>query len=884
MAGDVDAGSEAREPASELLTQASEAYGWVVADSERAADRVSSLLDEAQRAGDQRALAAALRAAGWLQRSRYAHDRAIALLDEAVRLSRRHGLQPQWRHALTTRGAVRQELGDLAGAQRDFSAAARFLDASGESDVDLEHQQATLHQNVGRIDLAAVAYRRILNDPGAPPDMRTKASNNLGIIEIMSGRMDAGLAMLDAAVEEAEAVGPRLAAYFHETRAWGTVRAGRLAEGLVLFDDAAARWTSAGIPLGELYVEYAEALTDLRLIPEARREARRAVAMLDVSGVALMTAEAQVRSAQLALLAGDLRAASEEADAAAAALRRQGRGSWAARARVVAIDAVLAAQQATAQDLRTARRAAGTLERAGLVGEAVDAFLTAGRVADALDRPVVARDSWDRAAELARGAPLLVRLKGRVAAGLSAASAGRPGVVLQVGGAGLADLAGHRAALPSAELRALASGHGAELGHLGLAAVATSRPPADVLRWMERTRAAALAVVDPPEVEGVEAQLGNLRAVQAEIAQARMTGSGELAELLVRQTALEEEIRRATWRQLAVGDAEDRPRSISELRRELGGRTLVEYDVLGDDVIAVVLAPRATRLVRLGPVATVRRELDGLSFGLRRLARAVAASSSVVREGAEESLTALRAQLVEPLRLGACPEVVVVPVGVLQRVPWTALHDVAVAVAPSAAMWARTNARPAPADRRVVLIAGPELPGAVAEVEAVAALHADDAPRVLVPPASDIAAVTAALADATLAHIACHGLVRADNPIFSSLLVSDGRLSVHELDRRGISPHRLVLAACESGSEGTYPGNETLGFVSTLLALGTSGLLASSVVVPDWNVVELMTSLHTALRGGATMPVALHEARAAIDRDDPAGFVSWCAFDAFGAA
>ena len=117
--------------------------------------------------------------------------------------------------------------------------------------------------------------------------------------------------------------------------------------------------------------------------------------------------------------------------------------------------------------------------------------------------------------------------------------------------------------------------------------------------------------------------------------------------------------------------------------------------------------------------------------------------------------------------------------------------------------------------------------------------------------------MTAALASASLAHVACHGVVRADNPIFSSLLVSDGHLSVHELDRRGIAPHRMILAACESGSEGVFPGNETLGFVSTLLALGTAGLLASSVVVPDWNVVGLMTALHSSLCAGASLPVAL---------------------------
>ena len=123
--------------------------------------------------------------------------------------------------------------------------------------------------------------------------------------------------------------------------------------------------------------------------------------------------------------------------------------------------------------------------------------------------------------------------------------------------------------------------------------------------------------------------------------------------------------------------------------------------------------------------------------------------------------------------------------------------------------------------------------------------------------------MTGALAGAGLAHLACHGRVRSDNPIFSSLLLADGPLTVHELELRGAAPHRIVLAACESGSEVTYEGNETLGFVSSLLARGSAGLVASAIVVPDWDVVPLMTSLHRAVRvrrdaGGGAARGAVH--------------------------
>jgi CHAT domain-containing protein len=196
-------------------------------------------------------------------------------------------------------------------------------------------------------------------------------------------------------------------------------------------------------------------------------------------------------------------------------------------------------------------------------------------------------------------------------------------------------------------------------------------------------------------------------------------------------------------------------------------------------------------------------------------------------------------------------------------------------------MWER-SARARPPGGDVLLVAGPDVPGGSAEIAALAELH--PAAVVLRPPSSTAAAVTAALSTASLAHLACHGRVRPDNPIFSSLLLADGPLTVHELELRGPAPHRIVLAACESGSEAGYEGNETLGFVSSLLARGSAGLVASAVVVPDWDVVPLMRSLHTSVLQGASLAEALLAARSTLDVSDPRAFVIWCAFNAFGAA
>lgn len=868
----------------DLLIRALAAYVKVVSDPEVAGPEAIRLVAEAKDAGDPEALVAAMRAEAWYHRTRLEEDRAKALLDEAARLARRHRLTARLGDVLVTRGAVNHEMGRPRAAQRDFDSAANLIDPTMAS--ELAAQQATLYQNMGRLGDAARLYRRVLASSGIPPAVRAKIANNLGLVEVQRGRPQTALRLLDQAAATAAEVGPAYVALVAESRAWATMQTGRLTEGLVLFDKAAALWKGAGLPLGELHAEQADLLVDLRLLPEAREHARLALDLLDRQSVPLMAAEAQLRAATLALLMGDTTPAARLADRAALRFRKQRRASWTARADLVAVEARLLAADSHREDVRTALRAAATLERCGMPFAAVHAHLLVGRLAATLGRNATAAAAWAQAQALVRQAPVLVRLRGRVAGALGGQLAGDDRTVLRHSRAGLSDLARHRAALASHELRVLASGQGVELGKLGLGALVRSGSPSQVLDWMERTRAAALAAVEPVESLGIEDDLASLRRLRTEIRDAQRTRGGEPAQLLTRQIELESRIRYASWTRGGAGSSRRRPLSPATLRGLLDGDVLVEYDVLDDRLIAVVVEPRRTRLVHLGPVAPVRTETGYLLFALRRLAwrQMTRAGVSAARQTADAGLRRLAQLLIEPLALPDHAGLVVVPVGDLQRVPWSALHHQPVAVTPSASAWERSarQRRAFDGSGTVVLVAGPDVPGGAREVALLARLHSQAS--TLVPPASTAETVTAALADAQLAHLACHGRIRSDNPIFSSLLLSDGPLTVHELELRGRAPHRIVLAACESGSEVVFEGNETLGFVSSLLARGTAGLVASALLVPDWDVLPLMRSLHQEIRRGATLAAALHAARSSLDRTDPLSFVSWCAFNAFGAA
>ncbi|HEX6074922.1 MAG TPA: CHAT domain-containing protein [Micromonosporaceae bacterium] len=857
-----------------------------MADPQRFAPVAAGLVQRARQAGNPEALVLALRAMAWAQRARLAAADAKRLLDQAARIARRHRLDQPLADVLTSRAAVNQELGRLAAAQRDLDSAARLV--SPDQAAESAFQQAVLHQNIGRLKAAATSYLDLLSSEATPRRIRVIAGNNLAMIDAQHGRHGEALKRLDDAARLAEEVGPALVAMVLETRAWVTTHSGRLAEGLRLFEAAGRAHEAAGLPMGEHFVEYADALMDLRLIPEASMAARSAADVFRRSGVPLMGAEAELRIAQLAMLSGDLAEAEVASRVAAGEFARQGRGAWKARAELVKAEARLRAGAGTAADLREARRVSRLLESLGTWSTAVDAYAVAGRIAASLGRARDAAEAFQRAADLSQGNPVLVRLRGHVAAAMAARLRRRDVVVLRHCRSGLNDLARHRAALPTAELRALASGHGAELGQVGLDVVVRDGTPRRVFDWMERTRAAALLTVEPPATPDIEEDLDALRAVHAELAmlgQQADRGATVSPSLLNRQLTIENRIRRATWHGRAPHSHVPATLLLPALRDSLAGRVLVEYGLLGDRLIAVAVEPRRSRLVELGPIEAVLDQVRALLFALRRLTQPRPESSlEAARLSAVLRVRKLKDLLVQPLRLAPDAELVVVPVGQLHSVPWSSLADGPVSLAPSAYFWARSReaAGRTAGTGAAVLVEGPYLRGAATEVRRLGELYPQA--TVITPPDSTAQAVLRLLDGADLVHFACHGWLRSDNPMFSSLILSDGPLTVQELASRGVAPRRLVLASCQSGADVSYDGDEVLGFVSAVLARGTAGVVASVAAVPDVAAVDLMCGLHERLIKGRTLARALYEAREELDRDDPASYVNWCTFNAHGAA
>jgi len=195
----------------------------------------------------------------------------------------------------------------------------------------------------------------------------------------------------------------------------------------------------------------------------------------------------------------------------------------------------------------------------------------------------------------------------------------------------------------------------------------------------------------------------------------------------------------------------------------------------------------------------------------------------------------------------------------VQSVPWSALPSCAdrpITVSPSAALWHRAHTAP-PQHGDVLVAAGPDLPAAPAEAVEVAALHA--AARLLVGEQASVTAVEEGLSASNIAHVAAHGRFRADNPLFSSLQLGDGPLTVYDLESLPAVPRLVVLAACDGASSSVCAGEELLGLAAGFLNLGTSALIAPIGPVCDGDIAALMVELHRRLRRGVPPSVALAE-------------------------
>lgn len=669
-----------------------------------------------------------------------------------------------------------------------------------------------------------------------------------------------------------------------ESRGLAAYRSGNIPAALRLLDEAQERYAKLGTPMFMLNIRRCEVLMAAGLAPEALAEADAAIGVLDgIGGQSTRKAELLLAAARAARLAGDAHTAIARADMAVRLFAGQRRTWWETHARLVLIEARVAAGRGSGRLVADAAAVADRLASFGAPA-APEASLLAGRIALGLGWREDAQRHLEVAARSRLSGPPLARMTGWAAQALWARAVGSDRRVLEACRRGLDVLDDHRTTLGASELRARATAQGAELAGLAARASLASGGPRRLLVWSERWRATVLSAppTRPPADPELLSGLTAFREIAARAEAARMEGR-PVPTLEREQRRLEREIRSRTlhMRGDAPGDGyRFDPRRLLE---RLGDDVrLVELAVLDGRVQVLLCAQGRVRRFEGGLLADAEREAEHVQAGLRRLAHPGAEARLPVVEAAGRRLEEL---LLGPAaaQLGSGP-VVVVPPGRLHRVPWAllpSLRERVFSVSPSASSWLRARETVPPPGGRQVLVRGPGLATGGAEVPELAGRHGSA--TVLEYDDARVPRVLAELDGAALAHIAAHGTFRADSPLFSALRMADGPLIVHDFERLDRSPYRIILSCCDTARFASVGADELLGLVTALLPLGTAGVVACSAPVNDEAVVPLMLTLHKGLGAGASMAEALRDARASLPGDSVHQATGW-AFSAFGAA
>jgi len=825
-------------------------------------------------------------------------DAAVRELRTARRLARLSGSAEREADVLATLGVALVLSGRTASGRNALNAATRQSTGLLNGRILLRRGGALLilgHHREALADLnTAITRLRLGDDPiWEARALTERASSCLALGQVRRAADDLRRAeeLFNATGQELESVD----ATVH--RGVLALRVGDLPAALTCFDTAAERFEQLGTSDSNLSIHRCASLLAAGLPQDALQEADDAIARLElIHGQPTKRAELLLVGANCALAAGLPARALDHAAEASRLFRRQRRRWWRAHARLAQLSAGFAAGPSNSALLRDAQR--GVRELAVLSSPDLPlGQLLAGRIALELGQTAVADTHLAAAARGRRQGLALPRAVAWLAEALRAEAAGNPRRLMYACRRGIEVIDQYRGAFGSSELRAQATSHGAELASLGQRHALQLGRPRLLLSWSERWRASALAVppVRPPDDEQLQADLAAMRQVISQLSRAHLRGL-PTAALHREQLRLERAVRARALRTGAVHP----PRSVgfhadfdlSGLLDELGDDRLLELVDVDGQLQVLVCGDGRVRWFTAGSTEEAAREIKFARFGLTRLAYGRSSSPAVMLARLATGGAVLNRMLFgDACRHLGDGKVIIVPPGRLHAVPWALLPDLrgrVLSVAPSATSWLRARRAeandPGEATGGLVLIRGPGLPSDGAEVPLLAtdyAGHTD--PLVLGDGTATAARVLSAIDGARLVHIAAHGRFRAESPLFSALRLDDGPLTLYDLELLRRAPRQIVLSSCDSGLAAPAGADELLGLASSLIPLGTTGIVASVVPVNDAAVVPLMTRLHGELRRGASLAEALRDGRSGSESDPVAVATGW-SFIALGAS
>lgn len=331
------------------------------------------------------------------------------------------------------------------------------------------------------------------------------------------------------------------------------------------------------------------------------------------------------------------------------------------------------------------------------------------------------------------------------------------------------------------------------------------------------------------------------------------------------------------------------------LQKQLGKkRILVEFIENNGEFSAFVVDNEHVRFVRsLAKSDEVLALLEGLQFQFGTLRYGVdlpVKFKSGLKQRADSYLQKLYGLLIAPLEeLIEKRGLVIAPAGALYYVPFHALHSGReylvesreVVYAPSAAVWQMLDAsgRKRAKDTLLVGFADEKIPLVEKEIRIL---------KDIVPGPTSLTGKHAAFARYTeeaprfdTIHFACHGHFRPENPMFSSLHLADGWVTVRDICAQKLKAGLVTLSACETGLNKLFAGDEILGLARGFLSAGVSTLVLSLWTVNDEAASRLMKRFYEELQLGKPPSASLRIAQIEFIKKDEHPYY-WSPFAVIG--
>jgi len=336
--------------------------------------------------------------------------------------------------------------------------------------------------------------------------------------------------------------------------------------------------------------------------------------------------------------------------------------------------------------------------------------------------------------------------------------------------------------------------------------------------------------------------------------------------------------------------------NLEEIRASLAPDTLVlEYYQARGQTYVCVLGREQLDIVSLGPIAELRHLIKLLKFQLSKFRLGPAYLNlfgAQLQTATDTHLRELHAALIAPVRERLHAEhVVVVPHDVLHFVPFHALldgnrhliDDFTVSYAPSSSVYRLCRTKPPCASHGAVIMGVPDAgtPFILDEVRAVA--EALPASQVFVGADATAHQLQQRGETSRFVHVATHGFFRRDNPMFSSIRLGDGPLSVYDLYQFRLSAELVALSGCGTGLSVVVGGDEQLGLVRGLLYAGAHAVLLTLWDAYDGSTAEFMTAFYQQVNKGRTKAQAAQDAMRELRESRPHPFY-WAPFVLIGDA